>query len=267
MTIRFREFSAIKEKYMKFTGIRLMALLLALLCCSACSKLPKMEYDAKSGSYTNQKTGIVYVHAESYYEAAAVLAERTVARIADMGDLTLYEMQGIDPTQMIASADLDIFYAEGLKMPTLAEMNVDKVYVGQVAEGATLDNVVAEIEAVADIDALVTLYQNGTAFSEKDMLDDQLSCSRYNLRFASSQYPAFYYCLTYRQYSEDVLVYERIDSQEGFVPTYTGEHITVSFETDGDELCAVYNFGKHILYDRVLRECYAVGELFVPYLT
>lgn len=266
MTIRFREFSDIKEKRMKFKGIRVVALLLALVCFSACSKLPKMEYDAKNGSYTNKKTGIVYVHAEEYYEAAAVLSERTVARIADMGDLTLYEMEGVDPTQMIASADLDIFYAQGLKMPSLAEMNVNKIYMGQVAEGATLDNVVAEIDATADIDKLVDLYQNGKAFSERDMLDDQLSCVRYNLRFASSQYPAFYYCLTYRRYAEDVLVYEVIDSREGFVPTYTGEHITVSFETDGDELCAVYNFGKHILYDRVLRECYAVGELLVPYL-
>ena len=59
-------------------------------------------------------------------------------------------------------------------------------------------------------------------------------------------------------FESDVLVYEVIETQEGFTPRYSGAEVT--FEQDGNELCAVYNFGKNIIYDRVLKEGYAVGD-------
>ena len=248
---------------MKLTKtVRALLVTLALLCLAACSSKPTaLEIDAKNGSYTNKKTGVVYVHAEKYYEAASVLSEREVARIKEMDDLILYEIEGADPAQMIASAELELFYAQGMTLPTLAEMAPNKIYVGQVGSGTTLDTVVATVTDTATIDSLISLYNTAIPFPEKEMLNDQQTRTRYNLRFASSAHPAFYYCLTYWRFAEDVLVYEVIDSREGFVPTYTGDHVTVSFEEDGGELCAVYNFGKYIVYDRVLRECYAVGQI------
>lgn len=242
-------------------SLTLVLLLSFLTGCGA----TKLKYDASAGSYTNKKTGVTYVHAEEYYEAVGVLPDRVTARIANDADVKLYEIKGADPTQMIATENLEIFCAEGTVMPKLWEMDVNCVYVGQVIEGATMDNAIATVNAVEDMNALVELYQNAVPFPESEMLDGMQSRTRYNLRFASASYPAFYYRLTYWHFDSDVLVYEVIETQEGFTPRYSGAEVT--FEQDGNELCAVYNFGKNIIYDRVLRECYAVGDTVQKYLS
>ncbi len=241
-----------------------LSLLLLLSAFTGCGAT-KLKYNAGDGSYKNAKTGITYVHAEEYYEAASVLSDRVVARIANDAKVTLYEVEGADPAQMIATENLEVFCAEGTVMPKLWEMDVNRIYVGQVIEGATMDNAIATIDEAADITALVELYQNAVPFPESEMLDSMQSRTRYNLRFASPSYRAFYYRLTYWHFDTDVLVYEVIETQDGFTPRYSGA--TVTFEQDGDELCAVYNFGKNIIFDRVLKECYAVGDTVQQYLS
>jgi len=251
---------------MKNALLRLLPLLLcAVLLLSSCHRPVVLDVDAKGGSFTNNKTGVTYLIAPDCYEAISVLKDRSVARIKydGMDDVTLYEIEHAAPEQMIASLNAELFYAKGTSLPTLFEMHPERVYVGQV--GSALDFVIASIESAEDIDALLTVYRNAIPFPEGEMLDGTLTRSRYDLRFYSQHYPAFYYRMTYWQFSEDVLVYEVIDSMDGFEPTYTNA-IDVTFEQDGDELCAVYNFGKGILYDRTTRLCYAVGDTVYSYL-
>lgn len=247
----------------------LMRLTLLVLCMvlllTSCNKPVALDKDTKNNSYTNSKTGVTYFHAPLCYEAISIFKDRAVARVKykDMDDLTLYEIEFATPEQIIATKDGEIFCAQGTQLPTVWDMQSERVYVGQV--GAALDYVVAVIETQTDIEALVEIYRDATPFSEREMLDDTLVRTRYDLRFYSHNYPSFYYCITYWQFSQDVLVYEVIDSIEGFVPTYTNA-LNVTFEQDGDELCAVYNFGKGILYDRETRLCYAVGDIVYSYL-
>ena len=246
-----------------------MRLVLLLLCATlfltACNKPTALDMDVKSGSFTNTKTGVTYLRAPTCYEAISVLKDRKVARVQykGMDDLTLYEVEFSTSEQIISSEEGELFYAQGMVLPTVWEMQPERIYVGQV--GGSLDFAVALIEKADDIEALIEIYRDAVPFSEKDMLDNTLIRTRYDLRFYSQHYPSFYYCITYWQFSEDVLVYEVIDSIEGFVPTYTTA-LNITFEEDGDELCAVYNFGKGILYDRDAKACYAVGDIIYSYL-
>ena len=251
---------------MKKTLTRLLSLLLcAVLLLSSCNKPIALDVDTKDGSFTNTKTGVTYLPAPNCYEAISILKDRAVARIKydEMDDVTLYEIEFSTPEKLIASLEGEIFYAKESQLPTVWEMQPEKVYIGQV--GAALDFVVAMIESADDIDALLEIYRDAVPFPEKEMLDDTLTRSRYDLRFYSQHHPAFYYRITYWQFSQDVLVYEVIDSVESFVPTYTNA-LEVTFEEDGGELCAVYNFGKGILYDRETKLCYAVGDIVFSYL-
>ena len=169
---------------MKKGTIRLLPLLLcvALLLCG-CSKAPVLDVDAKTGSFTNSKTGVTYQLAPDCYEAISVLVDRSVARIKYDGldDVTLYEMEFVDPVKMIASKEGEVFYAKGTELPTLAQMACEKIYVGQV--GGAKDYAVAIISSAEDVDALVDIYQNAVPFPEKEMLDDTLLRTRYDLRF------------------------------------------------------------------------------------
>lgn len=251
---------------MKTIWMRLMPLMLcAVLLLTACNKPVALDMDVKNGSFTNSKTGVTYLRAPSCYEAISVLKDHATARVQykGMDDLVLYEIEFATPEQMIASKEGELFYAKGMQLPTVWDMQPERVYVGQV--GGTLDFAVALMENAEDISALTEIYRDAVPFPEKEMLNDALVRSRYDLRFYSQHHPSFYYCITYWQFSEDVLVYEVIDSIEAFVPTYTNA-LEITFEEDGEELCAVYNFGKGILYDRDSRLCYAVGDIVYSYL-
>ena len=250
------------------------ALLPALCLCmllTACGKTVKLDYDAFEGSYRDPKHNVTYLRAEAYYEAVGLREDQPYARIPSkkMEDMVLYQIDGADPSSMLANQYFEIFYAKGTSLPKLEEMDVTKMYVGSVIEGAVMDLTVATVTDVTDINALVALYASGTCFSETEKFEDGTIVSEFNLRFASANYPAFYYRLSYHHYAKDVLVYEVIESAEGFVPTYQGVEVTIdeSYVEKYGEIYAIYNFGSNILYDQVTGNCYPVGDMIAKYIT
>ena len=92
-----------------------------------------------------------------------------------------------------------------------------------------------------------------------------LSKEVYDLKFRSNAYPGIYYCVTYWQFEEDVLVYEEIEDANDFTITYPGVEVYTE-EYKGD-LYAVYNFGRGILYDRITKLCYPVGDIVWNYIS
>ena len=237
---------------------------LLLLCIvtlfSSCGKPPKMEVE--NGNYTNKKSGVTYLRASMNYEAVSIVKGKTVARVAQdkLDDIILYEIENTAPEKLLATGDYELFYAKGTTLPTLWEMNPTKVLLSQTG---TISFASASIEDGTDIAALVELYQNGVSFS-KDEIDVALTPTRYDLKFASTEYPSFYYTLTYWRFTTDVEVWELIDDPNNFVPSYAG--IEVTTEVYKGENYAVYNFGKEILYDRTTGKCYAVGDTVAKYL-
>lgn len=256
----------------KRTIVRVLLPLLCLcLLLTACGKTVKLDYDALSGSYHDPKNNVTYLRAEDYYEAVGLREDLEYARIPSkkMDDMILYQIEGADPTLMLANQYFELFYAKGTALPTLVEMDVTQVYVGSVISGAVMDLTVATITDSDDIDALVAGYQSGVCFPETEKFEDGTIVSEFNLRFASANYPAFYYRLAYHHYAKDVLVYEVIESRENFVPTYAGVEVTIddSYVDKYGEIYAIYNFGSNILYDQVTGYCYPVGDTIAKHMT
>lgn len=257
---------------MKKTIFRVLLPLLCLcMLLTACGKTVKLDYDSFHGSYHDSKHNVTYLRAEDYYEAVGLREDQPYARIPSkkMDDMVLYQIEGADPTSMLANQYFELFYAKGVELPTLDRMDVTKVYVGSVIEGAVMDLTVATITDAADISALIALYTGGVCFPEAEKFEDGTIVSEFNLRFASAKYPAFYYRLSYHHYAKDVLVYEVIESAENFVPTYQGVEVTIdeSYAEKYGEIYAIYNFGTNILYDQVTGKCYPVGDTIVKHIT
>lgn len=245
---------------MKTKGLHILLPLLCLTLLLGSCAAPALKVE--NGVYSHPKTEVSYVRAPLCYEAVAIVENQSVARLKQGGDdVVLYAIPDTDTAKMIASANYEIFYAQGDYLPELWEMDANRV---QVTQTGTMTYAIATIENGADVQALVELYQNGVSFSA-DEIDVGLKPTRYDLKFSSPHYPAFYYTLTYWRFVSDVLVYEVIDDPNDFTPRYAG--VAVTTEEDGGEHYAVYNFGKEILYNRESGECFAIGNTVSKYLT
>lgn len=258
---------------MKRKLFSLIALTLCvLMLLASCSNDPiKLTYNMKTGQYVDDDNRVAYFRAPLHYEAVGLKTDSPYAQLNTKRAELLYEIDYADPKEMIANEYFEIFYAQKTHLPTLFEMCADKVYVDQIITGAVLEPTVAIITNGVDIAHLVGQYNLGKAasFVEDEMLDGNTLAASYTLRFASSAYPAFRYCLEYLEYEDEILIYEVIESKEGFVPTYTGA-LSVSFDesyVDKGELYAVYHFGYKVIFDQVTGDCYPVGDTVSKYLT
>lgn len=236
-----------------------LLLLCAVMLFASCQKAPALE--VKNGVYSNPKTDVSYLRAPSCYEATAIVDGTVVARLEQGGDdILLYAIENVDTKKMIATANYELFYAEGETLPALWEMSANKV---QITQTGTVSYALATVEKLEDVEALIEIYQNGASFSE-DEIDVGLTPTRYDLKFSSSVYPSFYYNLIYRRYATDVLVYVEIEDVNNFERVYAD--VPVTTEEENGVYYAVYNFGTEILYNRDTGACWGIGDIVSKYL-
>ncbi len=171
----------------------------ALAGCSG--SLVNLTY--QDGKMINKRLQLAYTPAPTCYEPVSVGA--AYGYYGDM-DMTLYEIVGTDPkqwlTQEYAGGATTIFYADGITLPTLAEMAPEKIHVCQ-SENITYG--IATVDNPDVVTKLTDLFVNGEAvdWPMVDALED------YELKFVSSAYPHFYYNLTYYEYADGIYLYDR----------------------------------------------------------
>ena len=234
----------------------LLLLCVAMLLAS-CSKAPKMTF--ADGAYIVAGLDVQYDVAPPYYEARSIVTDRPIARLEQgkLDDLIFYEIDGVSVEKMISSANYDLFYAVGTKLPELWEMSVTRALVCQTA---SITYSLAVVEGDKALASLIDPYQNGVSFPAND-IDPGLTSTRYDLKFESPLYPGFYYCLTYLQFNKDVLIYQDIDDPNDFEPLYPDVERSIGEYTDAEGGYYVeYNFGKYILQNRTLGKCWAIGD-------
>ena len=243
---------------MKKIFLRVFPLLFcAVLLFSACAKAPKMTY--RDGEFAVDGMSVRFEAAPAYYEAKAYLEDKPVARLVqgEMADLLFYEIEGVSSEKMISSANYELFCAVGTKLPELWEMSATKAYVCQTA---SVSYSVATLEGEQALAALIGPYQNAPAFSAKE-IDPSIGKDKYDLKFESSLYQGFYYCLTYWQFEKDVVIYQDIDDPDRFDVLYPGVAMKVNaYENAEDGYYVEYNFGKYILHNRTTGTCRAIGD-------
>ena len=236
-------------------------LLVASVMLSACSSVTVME--SKNGMYVNPDTGISYHPASANYESKTVNKSELVACLAneDMEENYLYAIDGVNTNRYLTTIYNDIFYADGIALPTLREMDAKRVLFTQTK---VLTASLVQLEDTAVLSALTNAYE-GMSF-DSDLMIYEDGCVRnleFRLKFESEYYPSLYYTLDYHSYSREITIWEPIDSVDSFENLYPGVEVTTEYE-DG-YLYAVYHFGTDFLYDHVTGFCYPLWDTLTEY--
>ncbi len=175
----------------------LTAALAVLLCATALASCKATLKPGDNGLYDSQHK-ITYSHASTVYEATALVKEYGKLALTDKESYALYTIPGMDPTEMLATEDYNIVHAEGVTMPTLLEM---APMILRICVDST--DTVREIFCLEDSVAVASLVHDYTT-GENLPYPAASPLRSYKARFESSQYPGFYYSLTYVEYDEDV---------------------------------------------------------------
>ena len=189
--------------------MRKIALLLAAFFClgaliSCGDSLP--FFKSNNGKYTVGKN--VYVSSPLMYEPTSVGEAYAYYK---RSDLTLYQIGEYDPalwlTEEYVSGLTTVFHAESITLPTLGELDAEKIIVCQ-SESITVG--LFEIEDRDLIRTLTDLYENG----ERVTLPVTYPATEYELKFYSGNWPQIYMNVSCEKYGEDLYLYDA-DSRRG----------------------------------------------------
>ena len=246
---------------MKNKSIAIVTLLLAaVLLFSSCSGVSRLEY--KDGAYVNNETGVSYRLAPVNYESQNINKSKVVAQSgkADMEGNYLYAIEGADTTQYLSSIYNDLFYADTITLPTLAQM-----YPSQVLFTRTkvLTASLVQINEQDVINNVVSAYAGKGIDEDLIIFEDATEKYNFRLKFVSEAYSMFYFTLDYFSYTGDLTVWEPIDDPNDFEIIYPNAEVTVV--TEDGYTYAVYRFGTDFLYDHATGTYYPLGDALESY--
>ncbi len=205
----------------KHTTGRILALALipVMLILSSCGMTLK---EAGGMDVVDSSSGKVWKHASTCYEAVELGDKVGSLKVAKNYTLDLHEIEDMDADSWVATEEGDVLYADGVHLPSLAEMTPDGML---ICVEATTIKVIHEIVESSVLSTIVNDYTGNQSveYPASPFL------RTYRLRFTSEAYEGLYYCLTYGEYAEDYVL--------GGV-----------------------NYGKYFLYDAFDRRFVPVGD-------
>ena len=242
----------------------IVSLLLVLgLLLTSCASLPWLE--PEGSGFIHSKSGIRYVYAPTGYMAVST-EEAPVAktRSALLGTVELYPVKGFSAEQFLVSSEGILLCAEGISLPSFEELDVASIGIYRINDGVAI--ALASEKKV--IDDVLTAYRDG-AWIDRNLISASNKAQAYELRFAADgAQKGLCYSLRYLSFTENVLVYESIESAEGFESSYADVPVRIAEFTSTDEatgetvteLCAEYNFGKTLIWDPYRGVCCMAGD-------
>ena len=214
-----------------------LALIALLMALSLCSCGTKIQYNGEDNSYTDKK-GNAYLRASSAYEPVSYKTDKTFGKlIAGIGEFDLYQIANAPEGEWVTTADGDVLYREGVKLPALGEFETSHIYVCR--EGESI-HAFANITKAEDVAAILKVYLEGESIPYPSKTAEQ----NLRLRFASDEYPFLYYRLVYLEYTSDVIVY--------------------TTDENGNEVGT--NYGKYFIYNRDDGRCVPAGDVVHTYV-
>ena len=204
--------------------IRIISALLCLCTLILCSCGKKYEFSVdEEGYFVNDKSGVTYDIAPICYEAISVSEDA----FAEQGKREFFAITGTDTSKWLCDTFGIVYYAKGMKLPTLKEMNISYV---DVTENDAIVKQISDAEKINELKAFTesgkeTAYPGAAGFAPKVNL---------RLKFADTE-NGVYYVLAYLEYPQDYI--------------YKDE--------SGKEI----NCGKKFLYNRGDGVCRAVDGL------
>ena len=183
------------------TVISFLSLLLAILMCASCTSGENVfSYNSENGAVVDQKTGTEYLAASSYEAKKRSAEPYATVMLGGAINTPLYLVGDEDPIKLLCDEDEIIYCSSSVTLPTLPEMNPNKIY---ICEGRDGDFASASIDGADEIAEIIDTYMNG----ESIVYPATGAESIYSLKFSSDEYPSSYYSFLYIEYSEEVYSY------------------------------------------------------------
>lgn len=147
---------------------------------------------SKDGSKTFQ-------HASTTYEA--VETGKKIGKLTYTGDASeeVYEIEGLSPDEWLVTEDGYVLYADGVHLPSLAEMNPQTVQICAYRQSVHVLRTVSNAEILSDAVHAYTEGENLEYWGQEPLRS-------YKLRFVSNEYPALYFSVLYLEYGEDLVL-------------------------------------------------------------
>ncbi len=196
----------------------LCVLTCALLLCGCSGN----SFELSDDKLVNKKTDIAYHYAPACYEPIS----RGMEKLGEYNSLVLYEIVGADPEKWLCEEMGAVLYADGVSLPTLAEMNISSAEV-------LIDTVDKKTLSSETTAALISAYVSAEGTSRPSVSEKSIAHS-VMLRF-SDESIGICYMLSYLELKEDY--------------------------TQGDT-----NYGKYFVFNRAENRCVAVPDLLNEYL-
>jgi len=180
----------------------LISILATLLLISCSASIITLKYE--DGHMINKRLGLSYIAAPLNYQPVSV---GEAYGYYEKADLTLYEIKGLDPkkwlTEEYTGASTTVFYSEDITLPSLRELQANKILV--CLEGEVIYSL-ATVEEIDLINKVIDVFETGNSV-EWPLID---SIHRYELKFYSEDnYPHIYYNLSYGEFPEGKFIYDR----------------------------------------------------------
>ncbi len=231
----------------------LLLLTVAILLSACAGGAPTLEFE--NGAFRDSNKELAFHCAPVCYRAASANDQDDAVAIVKSplhGEAPLYTVEGMDASIWLSSADHTLYYAEGTELPSLAQLK--PTLVANALAGFSV-SVISDARTIAD---LVEIYEKGTTVPRQKIIP--MHEERYEMVFSSDTYVGILYVLECWRFTEDVLVYAKLDAN-GQIPAdlYPGIHAEI---VNGE---AVFNLGKTIVYDRYADVCYPVGSAYDAY--
>ena len=216
------------------TGIAIFISLILLVSCSS------PRFSSSGETLIDNETGISYNVAPFCYEPTSLGEE--ISRF-DNGayEKTYYRIGDIAGEEWITDDAYNVFYAEGVKLPTLLEMSCNRLL---VCEDGTQLIALRDITDGELVSAVIEGYVNGEP-SKRVALGEHTALK---LKFRSAVYPQLQYSLTYYEYKNGCVYEDVTDDLENYEYLVNDEFVDISVIENQDGTYTVrYDYGKYFI--------------------
>lgn len=211
-------------------GFLILCALILTVIPGCAPKLRQMTVVTASDSkmyYKDEKTGHEFIEMNLSFMPVALKDEYAELKLKSE-TITLYEIEGLDPEEWLATKDGVVLKEKTIEVKKLSELHLTRVDVF-VSSGSSV-----VIEKITDPDVLAGLGLGGQAGETFD-LPLETPAETYLLRMVSEEYPNLYYSVKFLVYGQPVAGYS--DNTPDPVPT-----------------------GRYVIYDTFAKTCWWAEE-------
>lgn len=203
----------------KLALILCISILISSVMLVSCGKSLKYE----DGYFYCSQNGVTYKQVSFDYFPYAIGEKYAVLHdgLRAEGE-ELYEIQGVSPERWLSTATGTLFCAIDEKIPTMNEMNIDRVVL--CYEGVAV-MALATITEPDDVSYILNTFNNGNQLERPIGNETE---SFYRLRMTSKEYPWLYYSLSYLEYSEDITECDYISDTEVYTYREVDDSVAIS---------------------------------------